>query len=897
MMMPYGGMMPPFSPYQSVDTVNMLLVQNLEKLVKEEKPKKQEWSDKQTESINPLDSRAEKQNELILANSRILEQSMMARGRDNMFAQSSEILARHEQASRLAHPRSILAQAYKSTLNQYRPSYIDLSKQNSRRGSSTMSGPALKPTQRVKTIDAERSTKENYDVRIYHTDSYSVVARFLDDQLEVTFEANNQMRCLDALNIILERISTQTNIPLEDLETFFEGSNLTNNKKNSDLSLKDLLSNSIVKNRVEVDFRLKIHNRETTSRMDTENRRQSDNIFKDGPMLTLMNNQTGFTPILTKSGYFCQPDIELLRRMSLEQLRRVEEFEIFNEFGAISFPGQTDLTYVNLDLDVIIKNKQVEVYPEDQTCNLHPKPAVGQKLNKVALITFNNALKKESYRGKDMIEHIKDMCRKNGTKFISYAPEDNRLVFQVEHFSKYSFLEDEEEETTNATPRYHPQPPKKPDQSSEPVQKNSRAINFNLRDDDSDNSRIDEVPNRASAALENNLRSCGLDDSMTSRHSVINTELQNRTLEYVPEDNFYPPSPRQSTQPIQQVQIVSPPVNIQGPNAAHPTLADKLNEFQRALVSAEQFRKHPVQVRQLPKSNNISIIENYGNKNANLKALEAILGRVKQNMTEFNQGYIDQPIPPAKSTQTNDKKKKSQIGSLSNLDKRIIEIFSRSLNAIAGHEDVERAFSFNSTESNHRLAPRLRIIRLVLYFGAKLKAEGLSESYIFELFNSLFGLPTISLADIANYSLPQLDKLILETENKQNRLPKQIINSDQKRSFTTVLEHYLTYQNSSGTSYAQDNSVNQLERLNESKIKPNLTSVYLDSNFDENTTNEKDNAAFDAFFEEMEPSIKRGKVLINSRLFGTRCCYFEEVPETKAPWKSLSTCREQEGCH
>ena len=49
--------------------------------------------------------------------------------------------------------------------------------------------------------------------------------------------------------------------------------------------------------------------------------------------------------------------------MTLAQMSQVKNVRIWNANGEILFPGETDLVDENLDANVIIKAKCVEVYP------------------------------------------------------------------------------------------------------------------------------------------------------------------------------------------------------------------------------------------------------------------------------------------------------------------------------------------------------------------------------------------------------------------------------------------------------------------------------------------------------------------------------------------------------
>lgn len=65
--------------------------------------------------------------------------------------------------------------------------------------------------------------------------------------------------------------------------------------------------------------------------------------------------------------------MEEILKMSDEELRRVNNFTIYNKFGKIEFIGEIDLTDVDLQEAVTIGNREVEVYNEEKMGSLYPK--------------------------------------------------------------------------------------------------------------------------------------------------------------------------------------------------------------------------------------------------------------------------------------------------------------------------------------------------------------------------------------------------------------------------------------------------------------------------------------------------------------------------------------------
>ena len=84
-------------------------------------------------------------------------------------------------------------------------------------------------------------------------------------------------------------------------------------------------------------------------------------------------------PNLTKLGYNTVPDFKLMSRMTEEELKKVKNFSIFNQFGKIEFLEPVDLTQLDLDNIVSIENKSILVYQ-------NYKPEEGKELNKPANI-------------------------------------------------------------------------------------------------------------------------------------------------------------------------------------------------------------------------------------------------------------------------------------------------------------------------------------------------------------------------------------------------------------------------------------------------------------------------------------------------------------------------------
>lgn len=71
---------------------------------------------------------------------------------------------------------------------------------------------------------------------------------------------------------------------------------------------------------------------------------------------------------------------------SKQELVKISDFKIYNEFGSVQWIGETDLTELDLADLVTIELESAEVYDDER--HKMTKPSVGLKLNKPAIITL-----------------------------------------------------------------------------------------------------------------------------------------------------------------------------------------------------------------------------------------------------------------------------------------------------------------------------------------------------------------------------------------------------------------------------------------------------------------------------------------------------------------------------
>ncbi|KAJ8412445.1 hypothetical protein AAFF_G00127810 [Aldrovandia affinis] len=158
--------------------------------------------------------------------------------------------------------------------------------------------------------------------------------------------------------------------------------------------------------------------------------------------------------VLGRVGYYTIPPMDELGKMLNENGDCVvENFTVGRKgYGSIFFPGEVNLTNLNLDEIVHFRRKEVIVYPDDKA-----KPAIGEGLNKRAEVTLDGVwpndkttctqiksperLTEMNYEGR-----LENASRKQGARFLEYRPETGSWVFEVAHFSKYGLQDSDEDE-------------------------------------------------------------------------------------------------------------------------------------------------------------------------------------------------------------------------------------------------------------------------------------------------------------------------------------------------------------------------------------------------------------------------------------------------------------------
>ncbi|KAM9728244.1 nuclear pore complex protein Nup98-Nup96-like, partial [Menidia menidia] len=158
--------------------------------------------------------------------------------------------------------------------------------------------------------------------------------------------------------------------------------------------------------------------------------------------------------VLTRLGYYTIPSLEDLAELVDENGECVvDNFTVGRRgYGSVFFPGEVNLTGLNLDQVVHFRRKEVIVYPDDKN-----KPPEGEGLNRRAEVTLDGVWPVDKTSSSQILspERLADMnyegrlekaSRRQGARFLEYRPETGSWVFEVAHFSKYGLQDSDEDE-------------------------------------------------------------------------------------------------------------------------------------------------------------------------------------------------------------------------------------------------------------------------------------------------------------------------------------------------------------------------------------------------------------------------------------------------------------------
>jgi len=137
------------------------------------------------------------------------------------------------------------------------------------------------------------------------------------------------------------------------------------------------------------------------------------------------------------------PSLVELKNNSYQDLRKVENFVVYNQHGKITFKGFTDITFLELDKIIKINPMEVVVYEKFDF------PKVNEELNKPAVIEmFNYHIvngdeedRSFSISDESIEEHrikVEESIKAQGGKLIEFDLEKKLLKFEVPYMRKSS---------------------------------------------------------------------------------------------------------------------------------------------------------------------------------------------------------------------------------------------------------------------------------------------------------------------------------------------------------------------------------------------------------------------------------------------------------------------------
>ncbi|KAJ8903285.1 hypothetical protein NDN08_004394 [Rhodosorus marinus] len=149
-------------------------------------------------------------------------------------------------------------------------------------------------------------------------------------------------------------------------------------------------------------------------------------------------------PRLSRDAYFCRPSVERLRECSETERAAVHNFQVGRRgFGSIVWKGFTDVRDLDLDQLVDIGRRYVSV---GEGC----EEQYARKLSKPATLVLDMH-SESSIRGEGsayLEEILREECRLQLASFLNYDEDLDVLTVGVDHFSRYGFLDESDDEHT-----------------------------------------------------------------------------------------------------------------------------------------------------------------------------------------------------------------------------------------------------------------------------------------------------------------------------------------------------------------------------------------------------------------------------------------------------------------
>ena len=150
-----------------------------------------------------------------------------------------------------------------------------------------------------------------------------------------------------------------------------------------------------------------------------------------------LQNSAGVSssPVLHSTGYYTVPSVEQMQKMSVFELQHLKDLRVGRTgFGEVFWPGDTDVTGVDFGSVVSIDFGEVTVYSDAAHV---PKPPLGSKLNKPAVVTLENVHAPHGVSSATFEKELERSLRAVGAAPLEYTQSTSVWSFGVPHFSNY----------------------------------------------------------------------------------------------------------------------------------------------------------------------------------------------------------------------------------------------------------------------------------------------------------------------------------------------------------------------------------------------------------------------------------------------------------------------------
>ena len=205
--------------------------------------------------------------------------------------------------------------------------------------------------------------------------------------------------------------------------------NLIKNSKKLPINEKALIGDNI-KNKDIIIASLNYLDLEQNEKSENEENEEEEIKFEKTEKLCPKE----YLPILKRPGYYMNPNEYEISRMTMDEIKNVENFEIYNENGKIHFDIPVSLLSANFDKIFNIEHDLIE-YEKEEWCH-SPR---GKNFNIPATITLYNIcpnidISNENIK-RQYIYFLKEKCQNNlNGELISYDFKTCELKYKIPYF-------------------------------------------------------------------------------------------------------------------------------------------------------------------------------------------------------------------------------------------------------------------------------------------------------------------------------------------------------------------------------------------------------------------------------------------------------------------------------